>query len=65
VAAADGHEESAPRGCGRPSLGSNDGGSLTGDGIDVGQNFEFHEHLSDPNQPVTIGLCQPPGGETC
>ena len=65
VAAADGHEESAPRGYGRPSLRSHDRGSLAGDRIDIGKDFDLHEDLSDPHQPVTRGFCQPPGGETC
>ena len=65
VAAADGHEESAPRGRGRPSLGGNEGGSLAGDGIGIDKDFDFHEDVSQPHYLVTIGFCQPPGGETC
>jgi hypothetical protein len=49
VAAADGHEESAPRGRGRPSLGSNEGGRLAGDGIGIGKDFDFHEDVSQPH----------------
>ena len=62
VAAADGHDESAPRGYGRPSLRGNDRGSLAGDRIDIGKDFDLHEDVSDPHQPVTIGILPASGG---
>jgi hypothetical protein len=38
--------------------------SFPGVRVRIGQGFEIHEIASGPVQVVTIGFCQPPGGET-
>src|SRR5262249_32886326 len=59
---ADGHDEPAARRHGRPRQGGNDLGSLAGNRIGIGKNFNFHVSASAPDQPSTVGFCQPPGG---
>src|SRR5215472_1891366 len=62
--AADGHDEAPMRRHGRPRLGGNDLGSLAGNRIGIGKNFNLHASASTPDQPSTVGFCQPPGGTT-
>src|SRR6516164_8695511 len=62
--AADGHDESTTRRHGRPRFGGNDLGSLAGNRIGIGKNFNLHVSASTPDQPSTVGFCQPPGGTT-
>jgi hypothetical protein len=65
MASADGHEEATACDDSVTSLRGNDRGSLAGNRIGVGKNFNLHVCASTPDQPVTVGFCQPPGGTTC
>src|SRR6516162_2177931 len=62
MTAADGHDEPAARRHGRVRQGGNDLGSLAGNRIGIGKNFNLHVFASTPDQPSTVGFCQPPGG---
>src|SRR6516164_7613135 len=64
MAAADGHDEPATCRHGRPRFGGNDLGSLAGNRLGIGKNFNLHVCASIPDQPATVGLSQPPGGTT-
>src|SRR5262245_22822171 len=48
----------------RPRFGGNDLSSLSGNRICIGKNFSLHVSASAPDQPATVGFCQPPGGTT-
>jgi hypothetical protein len=65
MAAADRHDEATACDDSIPSLRGNDGGSLTGNHLGVGKNFNLHVYASTPDQPVAVGFCQPPAGATC
>src|SRR5262245_18996510 len=65
MAAADRHDEAAACDDGVPRLRGNDRGTLAGNRIGVGKNFNIHACASPPDQPVAVGFCQPPGGATC
>src|SRR5262249_3921186 len=64
MTAADGHDEPAERRHGRPALGGKSPGRLAGNRIGLGKNFNLHASASTPDQPSTVGFCQPPGGTT-
>src|SRR5262249_57668275 len=63
-ASADRHDEATAGDDRVTSLRSNDCGSLARNRIGVGKNFNSHVCASTPDQPVTVGFCQPPGGTT-
>src|SRR5262245_10064757 len=58
VTAADGDDEPAPGGHGRPSFGRDEHGRRASHRASVGQYLDLHAGFS----PVTIGSCPPPGG---
>src|SRR5262245_46438888 len=64
VAAADGHDETATHGYGRPRLGGDDRRSLLGNRLGLSKYVNFHESAPNPDKPVTVAFCQPPTGET-
>src|SRR5262249_20058961 len=64
MTAADGHDEPATRHHGRPRLSGNDLAGLVGNRIGIGKNFNLRVYASAPDQPSTVGFCQPPGGTT-
>ena len=57
VPPADGHDEATPRCDGGPRLAGGEGGADLRHGIGIDKCF-------DPHDDVTVGLCQPPGGES-
>ena len=57
VTAADGHDEATARGDGRSRLAGGECGARPRDRIGIGQSV-------DPHGNLTVGFCQPPGGET-
>src|SRR5262249_54277301 len=65
MASADRHDEAAARDDGVPGLCGNGRGSLAGNRTGVGKHFNIHVCSLPPDQPVTVGFCQSPGGTTC
>jgi hypothetical protein len=56
VTANDGHDEAAARGDGRTCLPGGECRSRPRHRVGIGQRFDPHD--------LTVGFCQPPGGET-
>ena len=56
MAATNGHDEAAARGCGRPSLCGDDRRCPSSDRIGIGQNFNLHERASNPDWAAPVGL---------